>query len=128
MIEQLNSQETHRQELKRFLSENVLEGHVAETLAEICVKAMEDITDADGNEKVIAEIEAKFSQRKAQARDVMGSETVRMLYVHALQTSLYYKSTPICNIDWLAQTMFKPSGEVRLRDWKERSVLTERCR
>jgi hypothetical protein len=68
-----------------------------------------------GDEKMMEKIEGKFSQRKAQAQDVMSSEMAWMLYVHALQTSTYYKSTPICNIEWLAQTMNKASGEVRDR-------------
>jgi hypothetical protein len=113
LTEILGREEKTRHELKRLLSENVKEGHVAETLAEMCVRAMEEITSAEGDEKLIEKIEGKFSQRKAQARDVMSSETARMLYVHALQTSTYYKSTPICNIDWLARTMNKASGEVR---------------
>ena len=77
---------------------------------------MEEITNAEGDEKVIQKVEAKFAQRKAGARDMMSSETARTLYVHALQTSGYYKTTPLCNVDWLAKAMVRPFGEVRLRD------------
>jgi hypothetical protein len=112
----LDSQGKSPHELAKFLSENVLEGHVAETLAETCIKAMEDIANANGDEKIIQAIEGKFTHRKAQARDVMNSETARNLYVQALQTSAYYKTTPICNMDWLAKAMVRPSGEVRLLD------------
>jgi hypothetical protein len=61
---------------------------------------MEEITSTEGDEKMIEKIEGKFSQQKAQARDVMSSEMAQILYVHVLQTSTYvgwtYQRLPHC--------------------------------
>jgi hypothetical protein len=79
---------------------------------------MMQFLEVDGNAEATRLLVKEYQAKNAILRDVMMTASIRPVFINALRVNEYYRSSPVCSVEWMKKHMFKPYGAVSTKSYK----------